>query len=249
MEENNILILFDVDGTLTLPRNKINIDMIMTLEKLKNIKYIKIGFVGGSDLNKQIEQLGKENLVLFDYMFPENGLIAYKNQELFFQKSILDFFGEKNLQLFLNEVLFYLSKLELPQKRGTFIEYRTGLINISPIGRNCTQKERDNFEIFDKNNKIRENMINHLKNKFSNLDLVYSIGGQISFDVFPKGFDKTFCLNHIKDENFKKIYFFGDKTFKGGNDYEIFTHKKVTGFSVSSYENTIKCINDLFIKK
>lgn len=33
---------------------------------------------------------------------------------------------------------------------GTFIEFRNGMINISPIGRNCSQEERDNFEVFDK---------------------------------------------------------------------------------------------------
>ena len=34
--------------------------------------------------------------------------------------------------------------------RGTFIEFRSGLINVSPIGRNCTQAERDEFEKYDK---------------------------------------------------------------------------------------------------
>lgn len=28
--------------------------------------------------------------------------------------------------------------IELPLKRGTFIEYRNGMVNISPIGRNCS---------------------------------------------------------------------------------------------------------------
>lgn len=34
--------------------------------------------VGGSDLVKQKEQLGKDVLDLFDYVFPENGLQAFK---------------------------------------------------------------------------------------------------------------------------------------------------------------------------
>jgi hypothetical protein len=34
--------------------------------------------------------------------------------------------------------------------RGTFVEFRSGLINISPIGRNCSQEERDEFEKYDK---------------------------------------------------------------------------------------------------
>jgi len=34
-------------------------------------------------------------------------------------------------------------------RRGTFIEFRTGLINVSPIGRNCSQSERDAYEKYD----------------------------------------------------------------------------------------------------
>ena len=34
--------------------------------------------------------------------------------------------------------------------RGTFIEFRDGLINLCPIGRNCTQEERMEFFEFDK---------------------------------------------------------------------------------------------------
>ena len=34
--------------------------------------------------------------------------------------------------------------------RGTFVEFRSGLINISPIGRNCSREERNEFEKYDK---------------------------------------------------------------------------------------------------
>jgi len=54
------LVLFDVDGTLTVPRNRINDDMLNILHKLKDHNNnIDIGFVGGSDMSKQIEQLQK----------------------------------------------------------------------------------------------------------------------------------------------------------------------------------------------
>lgn len=39
-------------------------------------------------------------------------------------------------------------------------------------------------------------------------------GGQISFDVFPIGWDKTFCLQFVEKEGYKEIHFFGDKTHK-----------------------------------
>lgn len=61
---------------------------------------------------------------------------------------------------------------------------------------------------------IREAFVKVLKEKFADYGLTYSIGGQISFDVFPKGWDKTFCLQHVADENFEEIHFFGDKTYQ-----------------------------------
>ena len=33
----------------------------------------------------------------------------------------------------------YLSTLDIPVKRGTFVEFRNGMINVCPIGRNCSQ--------------------------------------------------------------------------------------------------------------
>jgi phosphomannomutase len=36
----------------------------------------------------------------------------------------------------------------------------------------------------------------------------------------PKGWDKTYCLRFL--EGYEQVYFFGDKTSKGGNDYEIY---------------------------
>ena len=53
-----------------------------------------------------------------------------------------------------------------------------------------------------------------LKEKFPDYGLTFSIGGEISFDIFPNGWDKTYCLRHVADEGFSEIHFFGDKTFK-----------------------------------
>ena len=91
----NTLVLFDVDGTLTIPRNKISDDMLNVLHKLNNCEYIDIGFVGGSDLSKQIEQLNEENMHLFKWKFTENGLKSYHNNDLIHTKNIIEFLGEE----------------------------------------------------------------------------------------------------------------------------------------------------------
>ena len=240
----SVICLFDVDGTITDPRQRIKPDMEQFLDKLK--EKVTVGLVGGSDLVKILEQLGGDHaLPKYDYLFSENGLVTHKAGKLIFQENIVKFIGEEKLQKFINFVLRYMSELELPFKRGTFIETRSGLINIAPPGRSCTQPERDQFEAYDKENKVREKFIQALKDKFPEYNLVYSIGGQISFDVFPENWDKRFCLTQVTSDGFEKIYFFGDKTFKGGNDYEIANDPRTVSFTVKSPEDTIKIVSEL----
>ena len=241
---NKILLLFDVDGTLTLPRLKISQDMLNVLEDIYNNNVIDLGFVGGSDLNKQIEQLGDENMKLFEWKFTENGLVSYHNHELINKTSLIKFIGENNYQRLINVCLNVLSNTTVPVKRGNFIELRNGMINISPIGRSCSQEERDEFDSWDKIHKIREKIIHNIKNELPDLNLQFSIGGQISIDIFPQGWDKTYCLQFI-DDKYKTIYFFGDKTTLGGNDYEIFNDSRVIGFNVKTYKDTIEILNKL----
>ena len=78
------------------------------------------------------------------------------------------------------------------------------------------------------------------------LILLLLVGGQISFDIFPVGWDKTYALDHLKEENFETIHFFGDKTMPGGNDYEIANHKLVTSHPVKDPNDTIKQLKELF---
>jgi len=236
--------LFDVDGTVTAARQKITKDMEDFMERLRN--KITVGLVGGSDLAKILEQLGSpEAINRYDYVFSENGLVAHKNGKLIFQESIIKYIGEEKIQNFINFCMEYMSKIRLPFKRGNFIETRSGLINIAPAGRSCTKTERDQFEAYDKEHKIREQFIAALKEKFPDYKLTYSIGGQISFDVFPEGWDKRFCLTQVISDGFEKIYFFGDKTFKGGNDHEIANDPRTVGFTVTSPEDTKRIVSEL----
>lgn len=235
------IFLFDVDGTLTKPRNDITGEMYTFIQDLRKKAYI--GIVGGSDLAKQQEQLthkGSNVIKEWDYLFAENGLVAFKNGEKIAEQSFKTYVGDANLTRLINFILRYLSDLDIPCKRGTFIELRSGMLNVSPIGRNCSQSERDEFEIYDKANGVRQKMIAALQSKFEDLKLTYSIGGQISFDVFPQGWDKTYCLRFLEQDNFKEVHFFGDKTFKGGNDYEIFESSKTVGHSVVGPDDTRK---------
>ncbi|GAX18198.1 phosphomannomutase [Fistulifera solaris] len=245
IENPRILALFDVDGTLTIPRGEITPEMMAFMKDLS--KKITVGIVGGSDLPKQQEQLGNGIVNDFPWNFSQNGLVAYKNGELQEVQTLSKFLGEDNVKRIVNWVMKYLADLDIPVKRGTFIEFRSGMFNISPIGRNCSREERDEYEVFDLKHNVRKNMVEAMKKEFADLGLTYSIGGQISFDVFPNGWDKTYCLRFLKEEDYDEIHFFGDKTFEGGNDFEIFTHNRTIGHTVTSPDDTREQCTKLFM--
>ncbi|KAH0641751.1 hypothetical protein KY290_035164 [Solanum tuberosum] len=223
-----LIALFDVDGTLTAPR-----------------KVVTIGVVGGSDLVKISEQLGNTVTNDYDYVFSENGLVAHKDGKLIGKQSLKSYLGDEKLKEFINFTLHYIADLDIPIKRGTFIEFRSGMLNVSPIGRNCSQEERDEFEKYDKVQKIRETMVSVLREKFTHFNLTFSIGGQISFDVFPQGWDKTYCLRYL--EEFNEIHFFGDKTYKEMTMRS--ESERTVGHTVTSPEETLKQCSVLFLDK
>ena len=151
---------------------------------------------------------------MFDYVFAENGLTAYRSGVQLPSNNFIRWLGEEKYKPLANFILHYIADLDIPIKRGTFIEFRNGMINVSPIGRNASVQERHDFEAYDKIHNVRAKFVNELRERFKDYGLTYSIGGQISFDVFPNGWDKTFCLQHVVDEQFEEIHFFGDSTHK-----------------------------------
>ncbi|KAF9820626.1 hypothetical protein IEO21_01329 [Rhodonia placenta] len=242
------LVLFDVDDTLTPARQNVSLEITQILRALR--KKVVIGVVGGSDFVKisgQLAVAGSSVVEDFDYMFAENGLTAYKNAQPLPSQSFIKFIGEERYKKLANFILHYIADLDIPIKRGTFIEFRNSMINVSPIGRNATVQERNEFEAYDKQHGLRAAFIKVLREKFPDYGLTFSIGGQISFDVFPNGWDKTYCLRHVEDEQFEEIHFFGDKTYKGGNDYEIYTDPRTIGHSVSSPADTARLLKELFL--
>jgi phosphomannomutase len=202
--------------------------------------------VGGSDLAKQKEQLGEAAVDgLFDFGFSENGATAFRLGKPIANDSFIKYLGEQKYKELVNYILVYLAGIDIPVKRGTFVEFRNGMVNVSPIGRSCSQAERIQFAQLDAAHGIRRQMVAALQQQFPHFGLSFSIGGQISIDIFPTGWDKTLCLKHVQGEGFDQIHFFGDRTEPGGNDHEIFNHPNVHGHTVADPEDTIRQVKEL----
>ena len=118
-----IICLFDVDGTLTMPRLKVKENMVDFLTSLRANK-CKVGIVGGSDFKKIKEQLGSDkwanaNFVdNFDYVFGENGLTAFKGTDSLGNDGIVKHLGHQKLQRFINFCLAHMATIELPDTIG-----------------------------------------------------------------------------------------------------------------------------------
>lgn len=267
-ERGEILILFDVDGTLAVPAQPAKDDMIEILAALRR-KY-SVGIVGAGDFEKQQMQLGGPDLrTRLDFVFSENGVHAFEGQKQLHCKSIREHLGEERWVCFQSGLDSILAEendeaerlLRLATgnpdaclaSRGTFLEKRQCTVNVCPIGRTPTlsKEERGAFDKLDREAGMRHRVLEKLNNRFgpeTEYGLKFSIGGQIGIDVCPLGWDKTFCLQFIDPHLFETVHFFGDKTEEGGGDHEIYTHPRTIGHSVHSPEDTMTQVRELFLK-
>ena len=234
------LLLFDVDGTICESGQIINLDMVNLLNELQS-KY-DIGIVGGGTFDKIIYQL--DNKLKPKYIFSECGSVFYLLENNSYNLIYKNDIREEKEYLMINKLvklsLEYISKQDYLIS-GNFIDLRNGLIYVSLVGMSANQKERENFINLDKINNYRDFLLKKLimESKKLNIDETIDIvlGGSVGIGIYPKKWNKTQVLNYI--DNYNKIYFFGDKYEKGGNDYELITHNKVIRIKVNNINDTI----------
>ena len=126
---NGTICLFDVDNTLSLARQPATPEMLQILSALRH--KCAIGFVGGSNLVKQQEQLGTPSIPvigLFDFCFAENGLTAFRLGEQLAGHSFIEWLGQEKYKQLVNFCLRYIADIDCPIKTGTFVEFRYVLL-------------------------------------------------------------------------------------------------------------------------
>lgn len=257
------VVLFDMDGTLTPHRLQMKPDMEDALLRLSKVS--KIGIVTGSGFDYVMQQCGslfKSSKDMSNFLIlPCNGTQKYswslsewdssmwkKDEELNFRKHI----GQKSFQslMFMLIERLYITHMVHGSKipvAGNFISYRGSLINWCPIGREATQEDRKKFMELDEKESIRARNIEVFNRSALSEEISFSMGGNTSIDVYPKGWDKTYALNYYEKHNH---WFIGDRcTMDGGNDKPLYDKiKKVSpnqAFEVKSPKETIKIIDNI----
>jgi phosphomannomutase len=240
----NTALLFDIDGTLTVPRQPLGAEMAEALKAI-NIPW---HVAAGSSLDLVIPQFLQP---LWDFgcrrdfeAFVSNGSAHYRCpfSEKFSIDEILLFDFEKHvgpgnfnfllreLESVLNDPAFALP--DTVSVIGDQIKNRGSMVNCTPIGRpakaaldETALNNRTAFAAFDKETNYRRRVIEHLNQRLADIisenKLRIMLGGETSFDLVIAGQDKTNAVTTLNREGVERIVFFGDALFPGGNDSVI----------------------------
>ncbi len=199
--------IFDIDGTLTPSRLKIDKEFESFF--LNWMKDKDVVLVTGSDKEKTIEQVGEKIWTNAKRVYQSCGNAVYEKGELMKMNHF-------NLSFPLRDLLEDFKKnSEWKDKFGNHIEERIGLVNFSTIGRDCPQEERERYAKWDAEKKERAYFCWKIQQIFPELEA--TVGGQISIDIHPKGQNKAQVIDDIRGN----LIFFGDRCDPGGNDYPI----------------------------
>ena len=255
------IVLFDMDGTLTPPRQSMDTLLLGPLKVLA--RYSDIGVVTGSDydyVKQQLKFLIQNSYIRYKlHLLPCNGTKHYtppsyshEEHKLESETNFKQNIGKNNFNRIMKILIDYqnyiCSHFEIPLT-GHFISYRGSMINWCPIGRSADLKEREKFISFDKgypNGLFRKILLQQLTEEFDNigLNITVKLGGETSFDIYPKGWDKTYSLKHFSDY---KAWFLGDRCHEGGNDEEIYKLLLPNSYSVSSTTETHEILQKIII--
>jgi len=268
VSKNKPLILFDLDGTLTRPREQLKWHIVPVLRKLSRLA--DIGIVSGSPFAyiqeqgalmwNSISSLPGASVIIMpcngtqlfvwspkrcqfvcEYGLDFKNYLVSNDKEAIYTALIR---GILELQLqFIDENQGF-NKLT-----GNFISYRTSMLNWAPGGRDATLVERKAFAQLDKKKKIRSKLCENLRVTLDDLglpDIEFALGGTTSIDIYPQGWDKTHALRHFPS---RPTWFIGDRCEPGGNDYALWSLLARSGnsFSTSGPKETIRILEEEII--
>ena len=227
--------IFDVDGTLTPSRQKIQSDFLRFLFgfTFDNEVYL----VTGSDRAKTLEQVTPELYDNCERVYNCSGSDVYEGDTNVYRS---EWELPWDVERFLNDELDYSS---FPLRNGNHIERRPGGINFSILGRDKDPfLGRAEYMRWDKDNDERAVIADRLRNSFPGLSV--ALGGQTGIDIGPYGSDKSQILRDFSEDD--ELYFFGDRCEEGGNDHTLAKEvEKRGGFSynVRDYNETWKLLS------
>ena len=240
-----MIYIFDVDGTLTPSRAKM--DQKFAEFFVKFVMKHECYLITGSNREKTLEQIPEEiyNLCVKVYQCSGNHVFR-ANEEIYKNDWILPDPHHRWLLNELHESSFF-------SKTGEHFDQRIGLLNFSILGRRGGLEGRAMYKRWDEVEKERENIAKRFNERWYaqewwdiDADLVIAtVAGDTGIDITPhmKGKEQI-----VKNFNAPDVTYFGDKTMQGGNDHSIASKIEREGGTVqavNSWEDTFSCLQKI----
>ena len=227
--------IFDVDGTITPSRKKIEPKFLSFFEDfiLDNDVYL----VTGSDRVKTLEQVTQQIYHDCKRVYNCSGSDVYEKDKNVYRDN---WELPKKVENFLMDELAYSC---FPIRNGNHIERKPGGVNFSILGRDKDPMlGREEYMKWDKERLEREDIADRLRNQFPELNV--QIGGQTGLDISNK--DKSQILRDFSNDD---IHFFGDMMKEGENDYPlamaIAKNMMGTSYNVDNWKETMSILNKI----
>ena len=227
--------IFDVDGTLTPSRGKIDAEFLQFMLFFAGTNDVYL--VTGSDRQKTLEQVGLDLYNSCKRVYNCSGSDVYETDKNVYRD---DWELPNNVERFLQDELDF---SQFPIRNGNHIEKRPGGVNFSILGRDKDPfKGREEYINWNKIHNERRFIALRIMDTFPELSV--ALGGQTGIDIGPKGSDKSQILRDFNEDD--ELYFFGDRIEEGGNDYSLAKAvEKRCGFAynVEDYTKTWKLLS------
>lgn len=245
------LIAFDIDGTLSRSRSKIDSEMAVLLKELLQTKQVAI--ISGEafvDIGEQVlNEIGLNNEINKNLtLLPTNGGGLYtfdgKWNEIFSHKLTIE--EKEKIIKAMKEVDAEDDELKNNISYGIEIQDRDSEITYAALGARAPIKLK---EAWDPNFKKRIILQEKLMKKLPEFEV--KIGGKTSIDITPKGMDKAYGINELMDYfkfNKEDIIFVGDSVYENGNDFPVYL-MGIDTIKVADPEGTKLVIKKILEKK
>lgn len=216
------LVIFDLDGTLTVSRSPMDREMSGLLAQLLAQK--KVAIISGGSFAQFKEQFlaslaAPNNLLPNLFLFPTSGASFYRYEHGWvnvYKEQLSPDQRARIVAAFPKAIKD--SGIAMPATLyGTQIEDRDSQVTFSALGQNAPIEQKT---AWDPDQKKRLVIKQYLERALPEFEI--RIGGTTSIDITRKGIDKKYGILQMEKHlgiPRAKMLFIGDALFPGGNDY------------------------------
>ena len=236
---NPEIVIFDLDGTLTVSKSPLDSEMAELLDKL--LEHTQVAVISGGSYfqfqNQFLKYLNSpDDRLKRLYLLPTSGACFYR-YDGGWEKVYAGELTEEEKEKIKHAFSVALGKISEPPAvvKGEQVEDRGTQITFSALGQEAPIELKEKWDPDQKKRLEIKSILDSLLPEFE-----VRIGGTTSVDVTHRGIDKAYGIEQISHElgiSKDKMLFVGDALFQGGND-EAATRTGVKVASVSGPEET-----------